>query len=169
LPVGSSYAGLGDYVRGGTQTNTGISLGGQSSPAYALRLEGSLAFLIARASGTGMPGYDGVQVQNIPRLGGFVQATYALPKMPVELYVSSTQRGRRNARADGLASVPGYTIFDAGADWHGTVSGKSVVVALRVSNLIDRRYWRDVGEAYSADLLFPGASRSIAVSARLEF
>jgi iron complex outermembrane receptor protein len=110
-----------------------------------------------------------VQVQNVPRLAGFLQGTYALRLLPVEIFLSSTQRSGRKARRDGSASLPGYVVLDAGADRRATVSGKALHVALRLRNLADRRYWRDAGEAYSADLLFPGSSRSAAVSARLEF
>jgi len=65
--------------------------------------------------------------------------------------------------------VPGYDVLDAGASVRHIVAGHSVIFAVTVRNLTDRRYWRDVGEAYSADLLFPGDARSAAASVRVGF
>jgi outer membrane receptor protein involved in Fe transport len=39
---------------------------------------------------------------------------------------------------------------------------------LKVTNLTDKRYWRDASEAYSADLLFPGAPREAWLGLQLE-
>jgi len=43
-------------------------------------------------------------------------------------------------------------------------SGPPISLDVGVRNVADRRYWRDSGQAYSADLLFPGAARAVSVA-----
>ena len=169
LPVGTSYAGLGDYVRAGMQTSTGISVGGKTSPRGLVQLEGSIALLAAKARNTGNPADDGVQIQNVPRISSFLRATCSPASLPVRVHLDWSEKGRRNARRDGLGSAPGYGVIDAGAEWHGTAASRSLTLAMTIRNVANKTYWRDVGEAYSADLLFPGAARSVAVSAIVDF
>ena len=57
-------------------------------------------------------------------------------------------------------TVPGYSLFNLALSYQTNLGGKEVVVALGVRNLLNKYYWRDVSEAYSADLLFPGERRS---------
>ena len=168
-PIGTSWAGLGDYVREGHQIHRGLDVSWHSPPDQSPRFEGSHALIRATATGTGVRGYDGVQLQNVPYMSSFLRADWRLSDFPgLEPHLAWTHRGGRNARRDGAVFVPGYDVVDAGLSWRQNVSGRSVVVALTVRNLMDRRYWRDVGEAYSADLLFPGARRSAVASIQLD-
>ena len=45
---------------------------------------------------------------------------------------------------------------------------RAISFDVNVCNLADRRYWRDAGQAYSADLLFPGPARSVSMVLRVE-
>ncbi len=71
-----------------------------------LRFEGILAFLRATASSTGFPAYDGVQIQNVPRLSSFVRALWTPAALPAEFSLAWTERSRRNARRAAAASRP---------------------------------------------------------------
>lgn len=165
-PSGSSWAGLGDYVRGGQQNNHGMDISWHSPEQRGFRLEGSQAYIRAVASGSGA--FDGVQIQNVPRFSSFVRATAQVPNVHgLETYLDWIARGERNARRDGSVSVPGYQLFNLGVTWKIQLVGQSAVAAFAIRNATDRRYWRDVGEAYSADLLFPGEGRSVAASIRI--
>lgn len=165
-PTGSSWAGLGNYVRGGQQTHRGMDISWHSPEQRGFRLEGSQAYIRAEASGSGA--FDGVQIQNVPRFSSFVRATAQMPSVTgLEAYVDWIVRGERNVRRDGSVSVPGYQLFNLGVSWKTQLIGQSAVAALAIRNVTDRRYWRDVGEAYSADLLFPGEGRSVAASIRI--
>jgi iron complex outermembrane receptor protein len=48
------------------------------------------------------------------------------------------------------------------------IAGQKATWQLKVTNLTDKRYWRDVGYAYSADLLFPGAPRQVFAGVLIE-
>lgn len=165
-PVGTSWAGLGDYEQGGEQIHKGIDFNWQTPEQYAFRLSGSQTLMRATASGNA---YDGVQIQNVPRFSSFLRTSQRIPGVSgLNAHVDWIYRGQRNARRDGSVSVPSYSIFDLGLDWRQQLAGHSVQWALTVRNLSNRRYWRDVGEAYSADLLFPGEPRSLTASVRFD-
>lgn len=151
---GNSFAGLGAYRRAGDQVHLGLELEAGLSLAPSLRVAGSATYLRARARATGEPAIDAVQLQNIPRLRSRVEARHAAGN--VEVFAAWTRTGSRNARRDGSVSVPRYDRIDGGASVAMT---GTATIALRITNLTDRRYWRDASEAYSADLLFPGARR----------
>lgn len=169
-PVGTSWAGLGNYIRAGQQVHQGLDASWRTAPDVPFRLEGSQAVIKATATATGFSRYENVQIQNVPYFNSFVRASQAWPGAPgVDVHLDWIYRGRRNARRDGAVSVPGYNVFNAGIAWRQEISGRSAVTAVTVRNVTDRRYWRDVGEAYSADLLFPGEPRSIVASLSIPF
>ena len=86
----------------------------------------------------------------------------------LEASVGWAHSGRRNAKRDGSVSVPAYDRLDAGASLATFSSQYQSTFILKVTNLTDRRYWRDVSEAYSADLLFPGAPREVWLGLRVQ-
>ena len=168
-PTGTSYAGLGNYVSSGQQVHTGAELNAQTALTTHLRLSANATWLRARAEGTGIAAYEGVQVQNIPRFRSALTAAYTLAAVPgLTSSLTWLHVGTRNARADGAASVPGYDRFDAGLAWVTQLAGRKATWQLKVTNLTDKRYWRDVGYAYGADLLFPGAPRQVFVGVLVE-
>ena len=75
-----------------------------------------------------------------------------------------TARSSKAATADGTVRVGGHAVIDLGLTWQVSSSGTPVSLDIGVRNAADHRYWRDAGQAYSADLLFPGAARAWAVS-----
>ena len=167
-PVGTSWAGLGDYVRGGQQMHKGIDVTWYTPRSRPFRLEGSQTLIHATVSGSGV--YDGVQVQNVPYLSSFVRASLSVPGYSgLDAHLDWVHRGQRNALRDGAVSVPEYDVLNVGLSWRHHLAGYSVTAALTVRNLTDWWYWRDVGEAYSADLLFPGEPRTVAASVRVNW
>jgi iron complex outermembrane receptor protein len=165
-PVGTSWAGLGNYVQNGKQIHRGINFNWQTPEQFAFRLAGNQTLLRATASGSA---YDSLQIQNVPRFSSFLRANQRIPWVSgLDAHIDWIYRGQRNARRDGSVSVPGYSIFDFGLDWRQRLAGHGVQWALTVRNLTNRRYWRDVGEAYSADLLLPGEPRSLTASVRFD-
>ncbi|MDB5873012.1 MAG: Ferrichrome-iron receptor [Ramlibacter sp.] len=169
-PIGSSWAGLGSYRQAGWQRHVGAEAEGKSLVGRHLQLSGNIALLRARAIGTGVADYENVQMQNVPRVRSNVFASYAIPgARDVAVDFRWLHVGARNARRDALASAPGYDRIDAGVTWAFQASGaRRTKLMLGVQNLTNRRYWRDVGEAYSADLLFPGAPRSMTLGLLVE-
>jgi iron complex outermembrane receptor protein len=168
-PTGNSFAGLGLFKRAGDQVHLGAEVNAQFPVTRQLRLHAAATYLRARAENTGVTAYEGMQVQNIPRLRSALTARYAFEVLAgLEGILTWLHTGARNARADGTVSVPGYDRFDAGLSYVTRIAGQKATWQLKVTNLTDKRYWRDVGYAYSADLLFPGAPRQVFAGVLIE-
>jgi iron complex outermembrane recepter protein len=164
-PSGASWAGMGRFRSSGEQVHRGLELQFGYALASRISIEARGAWLHAAARGTGVPDYDGVQIQNVPRFRANIRAavlpeTLAGARTSIEwLYV-----GARHARPDGAATVPGFSRFDAGMQWDLHVGDRMYRWRIAVENLSNRQYWRDAGEAYSANLLFPGSPRRMYLS-----
>jgi len=158
------------YVQQGKQTHTGLELGASGNVTKQLRLAASLAFIQARADGTGTPAYDGKQAINVPRLRSALYADYALAALPgLNLQGSWLYSGSKSAVRDGSASVPSYHIFNTGLRYQTKVSGHPTTVRLTVDNVFDKRYWKDTGESLGDSYLHLGAPRLARLSVQYDF
>ena len=156
---GNSWAGLGNYIQSGQEIHRGL----EANWAYRLQrtttLKGSLAYIRAQANNSVQD--NGIQLSNIPKLSSSFSINQRVSgQVPLEVKLEWLYRGERYARRDGSVTVPGYSLFNLALSYQTNLGGKEVVVALGVRNLLNKYYWRDVSEAYSADLLFPGERRS---------
>ena len=160
-PFGNSFASLGNYVQQGRDLHRGIDLAAESSARH-WRLSANLALLDATASGSGYAAFDGVQEQNTPREQGVIWAHYLPGDGNADLAMGLIGAGKRGAVADGSVTAPGYARIDSVASWNVAAGGGgNMRFAISISNLTDRHYWRDVGFAYGADLLFPAPRRTL--------
>ena len=124
-------------------------------------MQWGLAWIDTRIDGTGQAAYDGARTQNVPRVRSDLAVSHRLTI--VEIGARWLHVGARSARRDGLVTAPGYDRIDLQAALRVRARGTEASLHLAMINATDRRYWRDVGEAYSAELLFPGAPRTIAL------
>jgi iron complex outermembrane receptor protein len=158
------------YVQQGKQTHTGLELGASGNVTKQLRLAASLAFIQARADGTGTPAYDGKQAINVPRLRSALYADYALAALPgLNLQGSWLYSGSKSATRDGSASVPSYHIFNTGLRYQTKMAGHPTTVRLTVDNVFDKRYWKDTGESLGDSYLHLGAPRLARLSVQYDF
>lgn len=163
-PLGSSWAGKGAWVQRGQQRHTGLEAGFQWAPGPATQLDGRYTFIDAAGRGSGLAARDGQQLQNIPRSALHLRLDQRLQSLPSLRYNAAlTARSSKAATADGAVRVGGHAVIDLGLTWQVSSSGPPVAVEIGVRNAADRRYWPDAGQAYSADLLFPGAARAWSV------
>ena len=157
------------FIEQGRETHAGLELSANGELRDGLRLEASLAWLRARASGTGIAAYEGHQLANVPALRGSVHLDYRLPWQPqVSVQVGGRYAASNPATADGSVRAPAYAVFDAGLRWQGQWAGRALTAQLGVDNLFNRVYWRDVGSAYGDTYLFPGAPRLARLSLRVD-
>ena len=158
-PVGDSFAGLGNYQQRGSEVHRVLDTSIIASRG-PLRIQFDASYLDAIANGSGFATLDGVQQQNVPRWKTSTWLHYQ-PIQDADFGVGAITVGRRNASSYDAASAPGYTRLDALAAWPLEGIAKQTELSLGVINLLDRRYWRDVGFAYGADLLFPAPQRTV--------
>lgn len=168
-PLGSSWAGRGDWVQRGRQRHTGVEGGIEWALEPNAKLEGRFSYIDAEGRGSELVGWDGRPSQNIPKAALYLSWEQRLQAVPGLSYSAAlTARSSKPATADGSVRVGGYAVADLGLTWRPPSAGPRITLDLAVRNLADRRYWRDAGQAYSADLLFPGAARSVSIALRLD-
>ncbi|KPF48839.1 hypothetical protein D621_15720 [beta proteobacterium AAP51] len=168
-PQGSSWAGRGAWVQRGRQRHAGVEGGIDWTLEPHARLEGRFSYIDARGRGSALVGWDGRPLQNIPKAALYFRWEQRLQAVSGLSYSAAlTARSSKPATADGSVRVGGYAVADLGLTWRTPSAGPRITVDLAVHNAADRRYWRDAGQAYSADLLFPGAARAVSVALRFE-
>jgi iron complex outermembrane receptor protein len=146
------------FVQRGAATHSGAEASGTYSGA-GLRLTAALTLLRTRQHGTGEAAFDGRRPVNVPALSGRVSAaSEILPGAWGD--VGWRHVSGKSARRDGAASVPGWHVFDMGT----RLELGGLGLRVRVENILDRRYWKDVGEAFGDGYLHLGAPRVVRVS-----
>lgn len=167
-PMGSSWAGRGAWVQRGRQRHAGVEGGIEWTFEANAKLEGRFSYIDAEGRGSELVGWDGRPLQNIPKAALHLSWEQRLKGIPGLTYGAAlTARSSKPAAADGSVRVGGYAVVDLGLTWRVPSAGPRITLDLKVRNLADHRYWRDAGQAYSADLLFPGGARSVSLALRL--
>lgn len=157
------------YVQQGQQKNTGLELGASGWVTSRLQLHASAAAIRARVNGSGTEAYEGHQALNVPNLRAALQADYQLPIPGLALLAGARYSASKYADQAGSVQAGGYTVFDVGSRYRTRVGGYDTVLRLTVDNVMDKRYWRDVGDYLGDNYLFQGAPRTARVSAHVSF
>ena len=81
------------------------------------------------------------------------------------LTANASSVSKQYINADNSLSIPGYTIFDAGARYTTRVASRPVTLRANISNLTDKDYW---GLPLTSSLGL-GAPRTYELSATIDF
>ena len=157
------------YVQRGQQKNTGLELGASGWLTSRLQVQASAAAIRARVKGSGTEAYEGHQALNVPNLRAALQADYQLPVPGLALLAGARYSASKYADQAGSVQAGGYTVFDLGSRYRTRVAGYETVWRLTVDNVLDKRYWRDVGDYLGDNYAFQGAPRTARVSAQVNF
>ncbi len=156
------------FVQRGDETHDGLELSADGRIGTQLGINASLAWIRARATGTGTAAYEGQQVVNVPRLRSSVHLDYTLPMLPQLALLGGWRHAAANpATPNGQVRVPAYDVFDAGLRYTGQARGRDFVLQLGIDNLFNRDYWRDTGSSLGDNYLFPGTPRLARLSLRV--
>lgn len=157
------------YVRRGDAVHRGLELSAQGQIARGLSATASLTALDARQQGTGIAEQDGKRVTNVPELKSVVALDYVLPQMPALRVGGSWQHASDKAFDTGNSvMVPSYDVLGLNARYATRIAGTATTLRFAVDNALDTFYWRDVTPALGG-YLFPGAPRSVKLSAQFDF
>ena len=129
-----------------------------------------MAFTRTRLDGVSNPDYADHQMQNAPkfRIASFV--TYDLPQVEgLKLMAGGRYSSSKFANREATAKVGGYSVFDAGAAYAFKWNKTDAELRLNVDNLLNKKYWRDVGESDGDGYMFLGAPRTANVALKLNF
>ncbi len=148
------------FVEQGQEEREGLELSAAGQLAESLRVFGSLNWIRARATGSGVPAYEGHQMGNVPQLRTALFLDWRLPVAPdLALLAGWRHAGSNVATPDGVTRVPSYDVFDLGLRYTTRWNGQALVWRLAIDNVTDRFYWRDTGSTLGDSYLFPGTPR----------
>lgn len=157
------------FVREGEERNRGLELTAQGKATRDLSYMLSATALNTRVTGTSDADINGKRVADVPAFKTSAFLEYALPALP-NLKVNGQWQyaGKKAFQENNRTFVPGYHVFNLGAQYGLKLAGVATTVRARVDNVFDRFYWRDVSPDLGGYLL-PGAPRTFAVSAQFDF
>ncbi|MEB3754882.1 TonB-dependent siderophore receptor [Acinetobacter sp. MD2(2019)] len=159
-----------DFVQQGKQRNRGVELAVSGDLTSHLAVMSSASWTQARLVGIGTNALTGHQSQNVPVFKAATHLSYEIPAVEGLRVLGGLQySARKYANKTGTVSVPGYTIFDAGAAYNFKWSNHETVLRLNVDNLLNKKYWRDAGGYLGDDYLFLGSPRTATLSVSFNF
>jgi iron complex outermembrane receptor protein len=157
------------FVREGEERNRGIELSAQGKATPALTYMLSAMALNTLVTGTTDAAINGKRVADVPAFKTSAFVEYAVPALPgLKVNGQWQYAGKKAFQEDNRTFVPGYHVFNLGAQYGLKLAGVATTVRARVENVADRFYWRDVSPDLGGYLL-PGAPRTFAVSAQFDF
>ncbi|NIF29014.1 TonB-dependent siderophore receptor [Pantoea sp. Tr-811] len=154
------------YSFGGEQRNRGVEWSFFGAPLPSLRLMGGVAHVDPKLTKTQGGSNDGKTATAYPKLQGKLGIEVDIPWLEgLTLTGNVTSQSKQYLDASNSLSIPGYTIFDAGARYVTHVASKPVTVRTNITNLGDKDYW-GVPLTQSLGL---GASRTYQLSTTVDF
>ena len=131
----------------------------------AWSLQGGLQWLHARREGSANLAVDGKRPTNVPVTTLKFHGGYDVSGIPgLSLGADLLTEGSRMVLADNSIRIPGYARLDASLRYAGAVAGNNLVWRTGVSNLLDRRAWKESPLQFGHVYLFPLAPRSFRLS-----
>jgi iron complex outermembrane receptor protein len=157
------------YVRNGRAQNRGLELSAQGKLTRDLSIAISAMALNPEQSGTGQESMDGKRITNVPKFKSSVYAEYALPQVAgLKLNATWQHASKKAFDVDNTVFVPGYSTLNLGASYATRIGATTATFRAQVYNATDKFYWRDVTPELGG-YLFPGAERTVKLSAQLDF
>lgn len=159
-----------DYIAEGEQHNLGLELGLQGRLGENLDITSSLALTRSRLKDVQGTEYKGHQTQNVPNVRFASHLSYQVAQIDgLRLLAGMQYSSSKYANKAGTVKVSGYSVFDAGAAYNFHAYGYNNTLRLNVDNLLNKKYWRDVGNFIGDDYLFLGAPRTAQLSWTVNF
>ena len=157
------------FVRAGQAQHRGLELSAQGKASADLNVGVSVTALNSQQSSTGEASLDGKRVPNVPAFKSAIHADYRVPQVAgLSVNGSWEYAGKKAFEFNNNTFVPAYHVANLGAAYVTRLAGKQAVLRATVNNVFDKFYWRDVTPE-SDGYLFPGASRTVKVSAQFDF
>ncbi|WP_040331728.1 TonB-dependent siderophore receptor [Acinetobacter nectaris] len=159
------------FVQEGKQHNQGVELGLNGALTDRLDMLTSLSYIRARLDHVSDVSYVGHQVQNSPtwRFSGYLSYKPPVLNDQLRLLAGMQASSSKYANRAGTVKVAGYSIFNVGVAYHLPIAGYDTDIRLNINNVMNTKYWRDVGGFMGDDYLFLGNPRTAQLSATIHF
>lgn len=145
----------------GNDHHRGLELSAQHRWAGWLLDASALILHARRINSTVAPGLNGQRPTNVPKAVVRAGASHAIPGVPgLSAQLRLSCEGQRAVVPDGSVTLPSWSILDVGLTYRTRISGTSALWRLGVSNVADKRYFREAPYQYGHVYLFPGAPRA---------
>ena len=137
----------------------------------AWTLDGSAMWLSAeRRNGQIDPALNGKRPTNVPDFVLRAGATLAIAQVPgLSVQARASHEGRRAILPDGSLELPAWTRLDAGLAYQTRLSNFPATWRLGVSNLLNKRFFKESPYQYGHIYLFPAAPRTVNLSLETRF
>lgn len=127
----------------------------------AWSVQASAQLLQARIRGSSADELNGKRPANVPQQAFKLGAAYELPAVAgLTLLGNLAYEGRRAVLPDNSVFIPGWTRVDAGAEYRQKAGEATLTWSAGISNLFDRRAWRESPFQYGHAYLYPLAPRT---------
>ena len=165
-PADSKYY----FIQEGKQHSRGLELGISGNLTSRLAMNSTLVLSRVRLEDVSNPAYAGHQAQTAPKFRAASCVTYVLPQLEgLKLMAGGRYSSSKFANKEASAKVGSYSVFDAGAAYAFKWNKTDAELRFNVDNLLNKKYWRDVGESGGDDYLFLGAPRTASLALKLNF
>jgi len=151
------------FTQDGEARYDGLELSARAQVTPLWLVSASVLFLNARNENVAQE-LNGKRVDGTPKQQAALYTEYRLADTGFTLTAGLQYYGARPIDAANTASVPSYTLLDAGVRYVTRVAGKRATVRFNIDNLADRAYWLT-----SASYLTQGAPRTFMLSAQVDF
>lgn len=166
-PVGNTSGGT-DYVFDGHSLHQGAE-GFVQTQLGAWGFTGSAMVLDAKRRDT-QSGLDGKRPVNVPEHTLKLSGSYRWgAPLPITAQADLVHEGRRWVDPDNTVRLPSWTRVDVGLKAQQRVDGTNLTWRLGVSNLFDKRAWREAPTLTGHIYLFPLAERTVTGSLQVDF
>jgi iron complex outermembrane receptor protein len=136
-----------------------------------LRLEGSALLLRARREGSANPAVNGQRPPNVPEYTAKAGASYTVASLPgLTLGAAAVHEGGRTLLpTDGQLRIPAWTRLDANAQWQQPLADqRRLTWSAGITNLANRRAWREAPYQFEHIYLFPLPERSLRLGLQID-
>ncbi|MEY4428749.1 MAG: hypothetical protein RLZZ182_1438 [Pseudomonadota bacterium] len=136
----------------------------------SVQLAGGAMLLKARREGSIQAGINGLRPTNVPDHTVRAMAQYQLPTVPgAQVSLAWVHEGRRQVDPANTMFLPSWSRFDLGTQLVQRTGDQTITWNLAVKNLLDTRAWRESPYKFDHVYLIPMASRTLAVTAHIDF
>lgn len=158
------------FTQEGKQHSQGLELGIQGALTPRLAISSSAAWTRSRLENTSASSYQGHQTQNTPRLRMSSHLSYDLASVDgLRVLAGGQYSASKYANKTATARVGGYSVFHLGMDYAFKLSQQQANLSFKLDNVLNKKYWRDVGESDGDDYLFLGAPRQASLALHVKF
>lgn len=166
-PVAGDVGGA--YLTDGGATHQGLE-GYWQGRLGAWSAAGSAMVIDAQRDGSATDGVNGKTPVNVPRRTVKLSGAYNwAASLPVTLQADVVHEGARWVDAGNTVLLPAWTRVDVGVRATQTMGPQTVTWRAGVTNLFDKRAWRESPTSFGHIYLFPMTQRTVTLSAQIDF